>query len=196
MADDFYALLLRRQREMKMKKGDGVVGVGDKEEANGVVEVDDEKVEREKCTALLDEMKAREKREEQVWLQELERSEGGLKRKVSQRRLSFANFNRRTRGICRVVKMGWVFFFSCGGNGRKLGDLGDCGGYCQVYIGMKVGTFCGDVYAEGFWSLSREILVFCFCLNPRPVIIVCQRKARRLVGWSGLVANIKVDCTM
>lgn len=110
MADDFYALLLRRQREMKMKKGDGVVGVGDKEEANGVVEVDDEKVEREKCTALLDEMKAREKREEQVWLQELERSEGGLKRKVSQRRLSFANFNRRTRGICRVVKMGGFFF--------------------------------------------------------------------------------------
>lgn len=110
MADDFYALLLRRQREMKMKmkKGDGVVGVGDKEEANGV-EVDDEKVEREKCTALLDEMKAREKREEQVWLQELERSEGGLKRKVSQRRLSFANFNRRTRGICRVVKMGGFF---------------------------------------------------------------------------------------
>lgn len=62
----------------------------------------------------------------------------------------------------------------------------------KYYIGMKVGTFCGD----GFWSLSREILVFCFCLNPRPVIIVCQRKARRLVGWSGLVANIKVDCTM
>lgn len=62
-----------------------------------------------------------------------------------------------------------------------------------MYIGMKVGTFCGDVYAEGFWALSREILVFCFCLNPRPVI-VCQRKARRLVGWSGLVANIKVDC--
>lgn len=122
MADDFYALLLRRQREMKMKKGDGVVGVGDKEEANGV-EVDDEKVEREKCTALLDEMKAREKREEQVWLQELERSEGGLKRKVSQRRLSLLNFNRRTRGICRVVKMGG-FFSSCGGKEGKWEEIG------------------------------------------------------------------------
>lgn len=56
----------------------------------------------------------------------------------------------------------------------------------EYYIGMKVGTFCGDVYAEGFWSLSREILVyFVFVLIRDRLLYAKGKHGGWLAGWSG-----------